>query len=56
MDESNTLRVKDHENDIVTMRQLEPTQARETLGVIQAPCLEMKQQNKIISKKKLRNG
>ena len=37
MDESNALQMKDHENDIVTMRQLEPTQSRETLGVMQVP-------------------
>ena len=33
----NKIRVKDHKNDLIEMKQLPPTQARETLGVMQAP-------------------
>ena len=37
MDENHTVKVRDHEEDLVTMKQILPTQARETLGVMQAP-------------------
>ena len=33
----NKIQVKDHKNDLVMMTQLPPTQAREMLGVMQAP-------------------
>ena len=37
MDQNNTLEVRDHEDDTIIMKQIPPTQARETLGVMQAP-------------------
>ena len=37
MNPDNILEVRDHEEDLVTMKQLAPTDARETLRVMQAP-------------------
>ena len=37
MNPDHTLEVRDREEDIVLMKQLDPTTARETLGVMQAP-------------------
>ena len=37
MDQNNTLVVCDHEDDTIAMKQIPPTQARETLEVMQAP-------------------
>ena len=37
MNSDHTLMVRDHEDDFVIMKQLAPTQARETLGVMQVP-------------------
>ena len=37
MDERHNLQVRDHEEDLVSMKQIPPTQARETLGFMQAP-------------------
>ena len=37
MDQNNTLEVRDHKDDNIVMKQIPPTQARETLGVMQAP-------------------
>ena len=37
MNQNNTLVVCDHEDDTIAMKQIPPTQARETLGVMQAP-------------------
>ena len=36
MDPNNTLVVRDHKDDTIEMKQIPPTQARETLGVMQA--------------------
>lgn len=37
MNPDHTLEVRDHADDTVIMKQLSPTTARETLGVMQAP-------------------
>ena len=37
MDARHTLKVQDHKEDLVIMKQILPTQARETLGVMQTP-------------------
>ena len=37
LNQQNQLQVRDHEDNVITMKQIPPTQARETLGVMQAP-------------------
>ena len=51
MDRVHTLEVRDHAGDIVQMKQLAPTTARETLGVMQAPSGDKEPEVQYLQKK-----